>query len=303
MLAVWQEVSAELEAARDQITQLSHQVTQLKIELDYERSRVASSLDDTEESQTISQRIIALNEEHQHLIDERDRLAARLREAETALLGAVSTDNEAMFKSMIEVLRREKEELLGAARPPASAACRNARAARRCRRSCRTCSTGMSQEKARLELERDELSSKLTDIEMQLRALGIEEGAAGITQLIGQLYEQRASLQTQERSAPARARRPADRAHAVRGRHRARERARQAAANAARSRSSIWRPTAKPITKQRDKLRADRDELMARQEALREQQARLLAEIAGYEQELTELREDEKAAARANSAA
>ena len=59
----------------------------------------------------------------------------------------------------------------------------------------------------------------------------------------------------------------------------------------------------KPITKQRDKLRADRDDLVARQEALREQQARMMAEIAGYEQELTELREDEKALRAQDSAA
>ena len=194
MLAVWQEVSAELEAARDQILQLSHQVTQLKVELDYERSRVTSSLDDTEESQSISQRITALNEEHQRLIEERDRLASRLREAETALLGAVSTDNEAMFKSMIEVLRREKEELLDQ-RDRLQAQLAEMRGGAPMPQVVQDMLDRMSQDKARLEQERDELSSKLTDIEGQLRALGIEEGAAGITQLIGQLYEQRASLQ------------------------------------------------------------------------------------------------------------
>ncbi len=45
MMAVWQEVGTELESARDQIIELSHQVTQLKVELDYERSRVTSSLE------------------------------------------------------------------------------------------------------------------------------------------------------------------------------------------------------------------------------------------------------------------
>lgn len=50
-------------------------------------------------------------------------------------------------------------------------------------------------EKARLEIEREQLANKLGDIEAQLKALGIEEGAAGITQVIGQLYEQRAAYQ------------------------------------------------------------------------------------------------------------
>jgi hypothetical protein len=46
----------------------------------------------------------------------------------------------------------------------------------------------MSKEKARLEVERDEMSNKLNDIEGQLKAIGIEDGTSGLTQLMAQLY-------------------------------------------------------------------------------------------------------------------
>ncbi len=292
MLEVWQEVSAELEAARDQILQLSHQVTQLKVELDYERSRAASSLDDDEESQSISQQITNFNAEHVQLLDERDRLASRLREAETALLGAVSTDNEAMFKSMVELLRREKEEL-ESQRDRLQAQLAEIRGGAPMPTVVKDMLERMSQDRARIEQERDELSGKLTDIELQLRALGIEEGAAGVTQLIGQLYEQRASLQTKSEVLQR------ERDGLLNERTRfedaiAHEQERDKQLLSLQTEIKHLASDREAITKQRDKLRAERDEVVARQGTAREQQARMLAEMAGYEQELTELREDEK---------
>ncbi len=292
VLAAWQEISTELEAARDQIAQLNNQVTQLKIELDYERGRVTSALEDTEESQTISQRITALNEEHQRLIEERDRLSARLREAETALLGAVSTDNEAMLKSLVDVLRREKDELL-VQRDRLQSQLAEVRNGAPLPEVVRDMLEDMSQERARLELERDQLNDKLTDIELQLRALGIEEGAAGITQLIGQLFEQRASLQAKNEAT----KRERDALLAERKQFEAaiaHEQERDQQLQNLQTEVKHLAADREAAIKQRDKLRLERDDLLARQEALREQQARLMAEIAGYEQELTEVREDDK---------
>jgi signal transduction histidine kinase len=267
-------------------------VTQLKVELDYERSRAASSLEDDEESQSISQQITTFNEEHQRLIDERDRLSSRLREAETALLGAVSTDNEAMFKSMVELLRREKEEL-ETQRDRLQTQLAEIRGGAPMPTVVKDMLERMSQDRARIEQERDQLSGKLTDIELQLRALGIEEGAAGVTQLIGQLYEQRASLQTKaevlqhERDALLNERTQFEDAIAH-------EQERDKQLLALQTEIKHLASDREAITKQRDKLRIERDEIVARQEIAREKQTRMLAEMAGYEQELTELREDEK---------
>lgn len=287
MMAVWQEVSSELEAARDQITQLSHQVTQLKIELDYERGRLTQSLDDTEESQEISQQIAVLNDEQQRLIEERDRLAGRLREAETALLGAVSTDTEGIFKNMIEALRREREEL-AEQRDRLQAQLAEVRAGSPTQ-VAQDILERLGEDKARLEFEREELTGKLSDIERQLRALGIEESTAGITQLIGQLYEQRAALMAKgevlQRERDALLTERSQYEDAV-----SREKDRDKQLQSLQLEVQHLASDREAITKQRDKLRAD----LGAQESLREQQARMMAEIAGYEQELTELREDEK---------
>lgn len=292
MLAVWQEVSTELESARAQIVHLAQEVTQLKVELDHERGQMTSSLDDTEESQTISQQVITLNDEQQKLIDERDRLATRLREAETALMGAVATDNDAMFQTMVESLRREKQELQ-TQRDRLQAELNEIRAGVPVPQAMQDMIERMERDKAQLELERDELGGKLSDIERQLHALGIEEGAVSVTHLISQLFEQRASLQNKteilqgERDTLA-----TERAQYLDAMNHEKERDKQLLA--LQTEIKHLAADREAIIKQRDKLRGERDDLAARQEALRERQARMMAEIAGYEQELLELREDEQ---------
>ena len=286
MVEVWQEVSAELEGARDQILQLSQQITGLKIELDYERSRVAASLEGSDENQSISQQVVALNEEQQRLIEERDRLAARLREAETTLLGAVSSDGEAMLKSIIEALRREKDELLEQ-RDRLQTQVSEMRTAELTPELLQNMLAGMSEDKTRLEVEREELDSKLNDIQLQLRALGIEEGAAGVTQLIQQLFEQRAAYQTRSEVYQ----RERDILLAERTKFEdaiAHEKERDKQLQTLQAEVAHLASDREAAIKQRDKARQE-------QELLRDQQARILAELAGYEQELTELYEDEKA--------
>lgn len=285
-MEVWQEVSDELEGARNQILQLSQQVTGLKIELDYERGRVASSLEDSDEHQTISQQIVALSEEQQRLIDERDRLSSRLREAETTLLGAVSSDGESMLKSMVESLRREKDELLEQ-RDRLQAQLVEMRNAASTPERIQEMLEGMSEDKTRLEVEREELDSKLNDIQLQLRALGIEEGAAGVTQLIQQLFEQRSAYQT--RSEVYQRERDILLAERVQFESAiAREKERDKQLQTLQTEVTHLAADREAALKQRDKARQE-------QEQLRDQQARILAELAGYEQELTELYEDEKA--------
>ncbi|MEP7290887.1 MAG: ATP-binding protein [Chloroflexota bacterium] len=283
---MWQEVSAQLEGAQEQILQLSQQVTALKIELDYERGQVAESLDDTDENQSISQRIVALSDEQQRLIDERDRLAARLREAETTLLGAVAGDNESMFKGIVESLRREKDELLEQ-RDRLQAQLAEMRGGAPMPQMLHDMLEGMSEDKSRLEFEREELDSKLTDIEQQLRALGIGEGAAGVTQLITQLFEQRAAFQT--RSEVYQRERDIllnERAQFEEAINHEKERDKQL--QTLQSEVAHLAADREAAVKKLDKSRQD-------QEELRGQYARVLAEMTGYEQELTELVEDEKA--------
>jgi len=290
-LRAWSDMQADLDASRDQIGQLQKQVTTLKIELDDERSRVARSLGDTQESQSISQRIITLNDAHQKLIEERDRLAVRLREAETALAGASGDDTAGMFKALIEALRREKDDLvtqrdrlhieLDEIRQTGGAA----------PRVIQEMIERMSDEKARVELERDSLNEKLVDIEAQLAALGIQVNSGGLTQMITQIYEQRAVLQARyddvkhERDMLLSDRAQVDDLIA-------REGEREKMIQALQTEVAHLASDREAMNKQREKMRLERDELVLRQESMRALQARVLAENAAFEQELTEAHEE-----------
>lgn len=290
VIAARQEMQANMDLARDQITALNQQVTQLKIELDYERGRVASVMGDTEEGLSISQRIIALNDEQQRLQEERNQLLARLQEAETALAGATGTNDEGVFNTMIEVLRREKDDLIaqreslktqlkelrGTGQAPVPAAVQEV---------LKT----MSAEKARLEMERDQLGSKLSDIEGQLQALGIN-GTAGLVQLVGQLHDQRATLQTRfdtlKRERDALFNERVSLEDSMR-----REKERDKQLQALQTEVANLAADREASVKQRDKLRSERDELVAKQDAIKEHRARLMAEAEGYRLELEEAHE------------
>jgi len=282
------EMQANLQAAREQVAELTRQVTQLKLELDDERSRVTAVLGDTQEGLSVSQRIIALNEEQQQLREERDRLAARLQEAETALIGATNADTAAVFKTMIEVLRREKDDLL-AQRDELQTKLADLRSSSAAPLPgvVQDMLNSMSEEKARLEVERDQLSGKLADIESQLKAVGIEGGPSGLTQLLAQLYEDRAKLQARVEAVQ----RERDALFNERSRLEdqiKREQERETQLQNLQAELKNLAADREAITKQRDKLRAERDELVAKQDSLKQNRTRLLAEAAGLQMELAE---------------
>lgn len=284
-LKVWNDMRADLEAAHGQIAQLSQQVTLLKLELDDERSRMALALDEGDEGKTISQRMAAVTEEQQRLAEDRDRLAARLREAETALAGASAEDSAAVFRAMIEVLERERVELTGQ-RERLQDELDGLRAGGATQPAIvQDMLQRMSEEKARLQIDRDQLSGKLSDIEMQLNALGVQGGAVGLTQLISQLFEQRASLQTRNES--LRMERDALLNERVGLENRGPGLGDLQLAQLQTDLTHVATDREAAV-KQRDRYRAERDEMSARIESLKDVQAQLMAEAAAFEQELTE---------------
>ena len=143
-----------------------------------------------------------------------------------------------------------------------------------------------------MEVERGQLQNKLGDIEGQLKALGIDNGPAGIAQLISQLTEQRATLQaklenlTLERDALLNERTKFEEAIQQ-------EKEREARLMALQNEIKHLASDREAITKQRDQLRAERDELFAKQEAIKQHRARLLAETSGYQLELAEAHQEQ----------
>ena len=286
------QLTAELELARRQLTEMAQQVTRLKLELDDERSRVASEVGDTDAGRSITQRLDALNEDQQRLTEERDRLATRLREAETALAGATTSDQEMMFGSMIDLLRRERDQLV-TQRDRLHEQLAELRRGAPIPHMLQDMIGQMGAEKSRLEVENERLSSKLTDIETQLVALGIQGGTDGVAQLIAQLYEQRAALiaksEAFKRERDALLNERAQLEEAIR-----REEEREKRLESLSTEVQHLAADREAITRQRDRLRTERDEVAQRQESLKEQQARLMAEVAGFEQELTEAHEEQR---------
>ncbi len=290
--AAWRDNEGALEAAQVQIVALSQQVTQLKLELDDERSRVAARLSDTQEGLSVSQRMLAMSAEQERLRAEGDHLMTRLREAEAALASVSPGDNEAVYKSLIEAINRERDDLK-AQRDRLQNELRQLRAsgAAPLPALVQDMITRMSDEKARLELERDSLADKLTDLEAQLKALGVEEGTGGIVQVIGQMFEQRA--QAQARYEQAKSERDALVAERTRYQE-AIEREDEREARLVRLQNEIKNLAAdrEAALKQRDRLRGEREDMLARQEELRQQANRLLAEAVGFEKELSDSQEE-----------
>lgn len=286
VIAARQEMQASLELARDQIKALSQQVMQLKIELDYERSRLAGLMSNTEEGLSISQRITALNDEQQRLQNERDYLASQLQQAETALAGATASTNEDVVNTIVESLRREREDLL-AQRESLQTQLAELRRTDQAPDALQDVVRGMNAEKARLEVERDQLQGKLVGMETQLRSLGIENGVSGLAQLIGQLHEQRATLQMRyesiklERDALLNERQQF-------GGDIEREKERDKQLTALQTEIKNLAADREAALKQRDKLRSEREELASKQDEIKAHRTRLLAETDAYRLELEE---------------
>ncbi|MFN8527115.1 MAG: ATP-binding protein [Anaerolineae bacterium] len=292
VVAAWQETRSELEGARDQITTLGQQIVQLKMELDDERTKVASRLGDSQEGLSASQRMLAMGEEQQRLREESEHLMARLREAETTLAGVGAGDNDAVYKTLIEAINRERDELQ-AQRDRLQAEIAELRASGQAPipQIVQEMIERMSREKARLEIEHGQMAGKLADIETQLKALGVEEGTAGITQVIGQLFEQRASYQARYEQA----KQERDALMSERTRYEdAIRREDEREARLVKLQTDIQNLAAdrEAATKQRDRLRGEREDMLQRQEELKQQANRLLAEAVGFERELSEAQEE-----------
>lgn len=286
--AAWQQLQDSLEAARSQIVELNQQVMSLKVELDYERMRVADDLGETAEGLSVSQELLSLSEEQARLAEERNRLSARLREAETALAGATATDNEAVLRTIVDVLQREISELTEQrGRLEAQVNALREGSERPLALRVKDMLARMSAEKAQLEVERDLVGGQVLDIEAQLKTLGIEGGLTGLAQLVGQLYEQRTGIQARadllqhERDTLMSERQWLEERIA-------REDERDKQIQTLQTELKNVAEDREALARQHDKLRGERDDLLVKQDSLKEQRARLTAQVAAFEEELDE---------------
>lgn len=294
LIAARQEMQATLQLLREQNTELTRQIAQMHLELDRERNRVAQELGETDEGMSVSQRMIAMNDEQTDLRDERDRLLARLQEAETALAGATLRDNESALKTLIESLQRERDDLI-LQRESLQGQIKELRPGEPYVHTpvmAQQVLDRLNDEKSRLLTERDQFSSRLVDIEQQLKAAGVEATAGGLSRLIASLTEQRAVLQTKvdtlevERSALLRER--ANVEDSIR-----REKERDTRVAGLQNEVKNLMSDREALSVERDQLRNERNELLTLRETMKQQRARLLAEASGYQIELAESHQEQ----------
>lgn len=278
VLAVRQEMQASLELAQEQISELSRMVRDLQVELDYERSRLALLLEDGDQAMSITQRIEVLAQERHELSSEREALARALQEAQATLVSATADEDQDVYSTMFEGLRRERDEL----QVQKSKLERQLQEIRTARQAAVPGALGemleeLGADKARLAAERDVLQTELDNVQSQLRGLGIEGGPLAVAKALGQLTEERTYYKQQaEKIAKER-----DLLIAERRRledQLAREAERETKISSLEADLRRLATDREALTSQRDSMRAERDELLKAREQWYDQRTRLIAE-------------------------
>ncbi len=284
---VRQEMQASLELARQQINELGTMVRDLQIELDYERSRLAQLSSNDAEGLSISQQLEALGAERSQLSAERERLSQALQEAQAKMLGATNSGDDDAYAAMIEVLQKERDELQAQrAQLEAQLVDIRKRGAAPAPAVLRRVLTNLSEEKSRLLVERNQIASQLTEVQEQLKALGIE-GPGGLAQMLAQLTDERSYYKTLwEKAAQDREVLLAERQRlGDQIEHEAEREAKIAAMEDALRRLAQDREA---LSSQRDALRQSREGQSVEVEKWNAQRAKMVAEIEGLQAELEE---------------
>jgi signal transduction histidine kinase len=191
-----QTIESHLSDARDQINVLNRQVMQLKIALDDERTRIANLLTDTAEDLSVSQKIMALNDEQITLREERDELSRRLQEAE-AILSGMTQSEDGVSKHQVEMLISERQSLQEE-RDKLQRQLDDLYAKDRAVvPEMQSVLNDMLKERDRLSQERSQLQHRLDTMQAELEALGFDTSSTGVSGLINQLYQERNSLKQQ----------------------------------------------------------------------------------------------------------
>lgn len=288
-------LQVELAASREQNRSLTKQLFDLKLQLDDERSRVASLLGDSAEMMSVSQRIEALATQQDELRAERDRLLQRLQEIESVMQGVRATDNQSMMQAQARTLHEERERLQrerdALARELDDLRARDKEVADQ---DVQELLNYMMDERNRLEDERNQLVERVQLMEKQLQTMGISDDRSGLSELIQQLYEERANLVElngtlqQERDTLLQERsRMQDWVRQEEQRDLQLEQLSQAVKNLAADREAAM--------KQRDQLRQERTALVEKLNLVKANRAQMMARALEYESRLEEAQEVEAA--------
>ena len=280
------EMQASLELARSQINELSSLVRDLQIELDYERGRVAERSVNDPEGLSITQRMAKMSAERAQLEAEREKLMQALQEAQTQLASASGNEDE-VYGAVIRVIQQERDELQ-AQKQQLEAQLTDIRSRGEGSPTVlRDLLTNMSEEKARLTVERDQIKEQLITVEAQLKALGIEGGSGGLVTSFAQLLDERSQYKAlAERAVQERDTLLAERqklADQI-----ANEAKREAQIAAMETELRRLAEDREALIRQRDSLRQERGSANSDREKWESQRAKMVADMATLNTDLEE---------------
>jgi len=183
----------ELQAARTEISQLQTQMQSLEDRLTHERGRLIETLGDTAEDLSLSQRIVAINEEQTMLRDERGQLLQRLQQMESTLIAVSQTGDEKAMQAALTGLKRERDEL-ASQRDRLEAQLSSLTETTPDRQTVQATVAEMGGENSALIEERNHLKGRLESLESELKQFGVDATASGVGQLVSDLYQERTTL-------------------------------------------------------------------------------------------------------------
>lgn len=294
VLQARQSAMTELQKSRADIDMLTDQVRLMHRHLMRERERLATALSDTDADLSISQRITTLSQRQINLRHERDQLAERLRQMESALSGAAVEGNDEALQALITSLQSERDDLM-AQRERLERQLSELRAASsnpsQVSEVAAATARTMDAEQTSLEGERDQLLKKFEAMQAQLQHFGLDGSPSGIAQLISQLYSERASLMgrittlASEKDALGQERsRLNHRLTQLRDSEMQILQLQREIKNVAADREAVAR--------QRDLLKIQRDELVSRFQAVKKYRERVVERIEMLENQLKETQAD-----------
>ncbi len=286
-----QSAFGELQTARAQIGQLQGQLKTLEERLTVERNRLAEMLlDDDEVDLSLSQRIVAVNQEQGTLRRERDQLQEKLQQMESMLMAVSQSQDEKALVAALQALKHERDEL-EAQRDRLQAQIAAVGRGGGLLETAQGAVSEMGEERRILETERDSLRERLARLESDLKAAGVGADAMGVQQVIAHLVQERSRLQAQvtefdaEREAWSRK---------VAGLNQ-----RLSALNGSEARLAELGREVQNLAVDRDaakgqlvQLRKQRDELAARVQKFTEYRERTTATIEALQKELAGMRVD-----------
>ncbi len=194
------ELQADLEAAREQINQLTIYVSNLQQQLSREQDKLHTLAGFSSDAMSITQKINVISSERDKLNREREELLSTLESANALIAGATADTDERIYREMMTQLEQEKQDLLET-KARLEAELSQYQAAPADPNTLGEILVTITAERDRLVTENQQIQSQMQQVTDQLAELGFENSNVGIGQLIAHLTEERTKYEKVARRA------------------------------------------------------------------------------------------------------